>query len=109
MTPTSRNKRDDPILSGILFQQYLFSVDLNRNHSVTNNRHIDFEENNAFELRVQASDGAQPPMTAHAKLLIEILDVNDNAPEISVTSLKHTVKEDASIGTAIALVSILDK
>ena len=39
MTPTSRNKRDDPILSGILFQQYLFSVDLNRNHSVTNNRH----------------------------------------------------------------------
>uniref|UniRef100_A0A3B4UZE1 Cadherin domain-containing protein n=1 Tax=Seriola dumerili TaxID=41447 RepID=A0A3B4UZE1_SERDU len=60
-------------------------------------------------MRVQASDGASSPLTSHAKLLIEILDVNDNAPEISVTSLLNTVKEDASIGTAIALVSVFDK
>uniref|UniRef100_A0A3Q2P1C2 Cadherin domain-containing protein n=1 Tax=Fundulus heteroclitus TaxID=8078 RepID=A0A3Q2P1C2_FUNHE len=69
-------------------------------------RNIDFEENNAFEIRVQASDGGPSPHTSHAKLLIEVLDVNDNAPEITVTSLLNT---DASIGTAIALVSIFDK
>uniref|UniRef100_A0A3B5AMI9 Cadherin domain-containing protein n=1 Tax=Stegastes partitus TaxID=144197 RepID=A0A3B5AMI9_9TELE len=67
------------------------------------------KENNAFEIRVQASDGASSPLTSHAKLLIEVVDVNDNAPEISVTSLLNSVKEDASIGTAIALVSVLDK
>ncbi|KAL3973011.1 small nuclear ribonucleoprotein F [Sarotherodon galilaeus] len=77
--------------------------------TVTNKRNIDYEESNAFELRVQASDGASSPLTSHAKLLIEVLDVNDNAPEISLTSLLNTVKEDASVETAIALVSIFDK
>ncbi|XP_062250273.1 protocadherin alpha-8-like isoform X8 [Platichthys flesus] len=86
----------------------LFSID-EKTGTVTNKKNIDFEENNAFEIRVQASDGALSPMTSHAKLLIEVIDVNDNAPEISVTSLLNTVKEDASIGTAIALVSVLDK
>ncbi|KAF3693896.1 Protocadherin alpha-C2 [Channa argus] len=72
-------------------------------------QHIDFEEYNAFEIRVQASDGASSPLTSHAKLLIEVLDVNDNAPEISVTSLVNIVKEDSAVGTAIALVSVFDK
>ncbi|XP_047196501.1 protocadherin alpha-8-like [Hippoglossus stenolepis] len=89
-------------------QTDLFSID-EKTGTVTNKKNIDFEENNAFEIRVQASDGASSPMTSHAKLLIEVLDVNDNAPEISVTSLLNTVKEDASIGTAIALVSVFDK
>ncbi|XP_035016906.2 protocadherin alpha-10-like [Hippoglossus stenolepis] len=89
-------------------QTNLFSIDA-KTGTVTNKKNIDFEENNAFEIRVQASDGASSPLTSHAKLLIEVLDLNDNAPEISVTSLLNTVKEDASIGTAIALVSVFDK
>ncbi|XP_038556112.1 protocadherin alpha-9-like [Micropterus salmoides] len=89
-------------------QTDLFAVD-EKTGTVTNKKNIDFEENNAFEIRVQASDGASSPMTSHAKLLIEVLDVNDNAPKISVTSLLNTVKEDASFGTAIALVSVFDK
>ncbi|XP_040904739.1 protocadherin alpha-10-like [Toxotes jaculatrix] len=89
-------------------QTDLFDID-EKTGTVTNKKNIDFEENNAFEIRVQASDGASSPLTSHAKLLIEVLDVNDNAPEISVTSLSNTVREDASIGTAIALVSVLDK
>ncbi|XP_026212885.1 protocadherin alpha-8-like [Anabas testudineus] len=86
----------------------LFAID-EKTGTVTNKKNIDFEENNAFEIRVQASDGAASPLTSHAKLLIEVLDVNDNAPEISVTSLLNSVKEDASMGTAIALVSVFDK
>ncbi|XP_033181290.1 protocadherin alpha-10-like [Mastacembelus armatus] len=89
-------------------QTDLFAID-EKTGSVTNKKNIDYEENNAFEIRVQASDGASSPLTSHAKLLIEVLDVNDNAPEISVTSLLNAVKEDASIGTAIALVSVFDK
>ncbi|XP_069026644.1 protocadherin alpha-8-like isoform X5 [Embiotoca jacksoni] len=85
----------------------LFAID-EQTGTVINKKNIDFEQNNAFEIRVQASDGASSPLTSHAKLLIEVLDVNDNAPEITVTSLLNTVKEDASIGTAIALVSVFD-
>ncbi|XP_042371540.1 protocadherin gamma-C3-like, partial [Plectropomus leopardus] len=70
---------------------------------------IDFEEYQAFEIRVQASDKGSPPMAAQCKVLIEVLDLNDNIPEITVTSLINSVKEDAKIGTAVALVSVLDR
>ncbi|XP_040903705.1 protocadherin alpha-3-like isoform X12 [Toxotes jaculatrix] len=70
---------------------------------------IDYEENPAFEIHAQASDRGQPPMSTHCKVLVEVVDLNDNAPEITVTSLMNTVKEDAEVGTAIALVSVLDK
>ncbi|XP_077589331.1 protocadherin alpha-4-like isoform X15 [Stigmatopora nigra] len=77
--------------------------------TVTNKQRIDFEKTNAFELRIRASDGGASPLTSHAKLLIEVLDVNDNEPEITVTPLLKTVREDATIGTAVAIVSVLDK
>uniref|UniRef100_A0A4W6BMG0 Cadherin domain-containing protein n=1 Tax=Lates calcarifer TaxID=8187 RepID=A0A4W6BMG0_LATCA len=70
---------------------------------------IDFEERKAFEIRVEASDKGQPPMSAHCKVLVEVVDLNDNPPEISVTSLHNTVKENADVGTVVALVSVLDK
>ncbi|XP_019730263.1 protocadherin alpha-4-like [Hippocampus comes] len=89
-------------------QTNMFSID-EKTGTVTNKENIDFEKATAFELRIRASDGGASPLTSHAKLLIEVLDVNDNEPEISVTSLLNTVKEDASIGTAIAIVSVLDK
>uniref|UniRef100_A0A3B3BYZ0 Cadherin domain-containing protein n=1 Tax=Oryzias melastigma TaxID=30732 RepID=A0A3B3BYZ0_ORYME len=89
-------------------QKDLFSIDP-KTGTVTNVKNIDCEEKNTYEIRVQASDGASSPLTSHSKLLIEVVDVNDNAPEISVTSLLNSVKEDVSIGTAIALVSVFDK
>uniref|UniRef100_A0A7N8WVD7 Cadherin domain-containing protein n=1 Tax=Mastacembelus armatus TaxID=205130 RepID=A0A7N8WVD7_9TELE len=96
-----RKKGQDRVLD-------LFQIDSNTGViSVRGN--VDYEENPAFEIHVQASDKGQPPMSAHCKVLVEVLDVNDNAPEISVTSLLNAVKEDASIGTAIALVSVFDK
>uniref|UniRef100_A0A3B5AM92 Protocadherin 2 alpha b 5 n=1 Tax=Stegastes partitus TaxID=144197 RepID=A0A3B5AM92_9TELE len=70
---------------------------------------IDYEERKAFEIRAEARDKGQPPMSAHSKVLVEVIDVNDNAPEITVTSLLNTVNEDAVVGTAIALVSVLDR
>ncbi|XP_076594797.1 protocadherin alpha-2-like isoform X20 [Chaetodon auriga] len=70
---------------------------------------LDYEETAAYEVRVQAMDQGTSPRSAHAKLLIEIIDVNDNAPEISVTSLMTPVKEDAELGTIVALVTVSDK
>ncbi|XP_060904162.1 protocadherin alpha-2-like isoform X14 [Labrus mixtus] len=70
---------------------------------------LDYEETPAYEVRVQAKDQGPTPRSAHAKLLIEIIDVNDNAPDISVTSLMTPVKEDAELGTIVALVTVSDK
>ncbi|XP_038843864.1 protocadherin alpha-2-like [Salvelinus namaycush] len=70
---------------------------------------LDHEENPAFEIRVQAKDKGNPPRSAHSKVLIEILDFNDNTPEIEITSLAIAVKEDAEKGTAVASLSIGDK
>ncbi len=86
----------------------IFDIDPNTG-VITVKGNIDFEENNAFEIRAQASDKGQPPMSTHCKVLVEVLDINDNEPEITVTSLLGTVKEDASIGTAVALVSVIDR
>uniref|UniRef100_A0A4W5QKR6 Cadherin domain-containing protein n=1 Tax=Hucho hucho TaxID=62062 RepID=A0A4W5QKR6_9TELE len=86
----------------------VFYIDPNTG-TITVQGEIDFEEHPAFEIRAQASDRGQPPMASHCKILVEVVDLNDNAPEITVTSLLDTVKEDAKEGTAIALVSILDK
>ncbi|XP_029134902.2 protocadherin alpha-2 isoform X16 [Labrus bergylta] len=70
---------------------------------------LDYEETPAYEVRVQAKDQGPTPRSAHAKLLIEIIDLNDNAPEISVTSLMTPVKEDAELETIVALVTVSDK
>uniref|UniRef100_A0A3Q4MGQ8 Cadherin domain-containing protein n=1 Tax=Neolamprologus brichardi TaxID=32507 RepID=A0A3Q4MGQ8_NEOBR len=42
-------------------------------------------------------------------LIIKVLDVNDNPPEIEVTSLSNTVPEDSKLGTVISLLSVKDK
>ncbi|XP_053371768.1 protocadherin alpha-13-like isoform X3 [Clarias gariepinus] len=70
---------------------------------------IDYEETSAIELRVQARDKGSPPKSAQCKLLVEILDENDNAPEILITPLLESVKEDTKPGAAVALVTVSDK
>ncbi|XP_070819192.1 protocadherin alpha-8-like isoform X17 [Chaetodon trifascialis] len=70
---------------------------------------LDYEESNAYELRVQATDQGASPRSGYSKVLVEVLDVNDNAPEISRTSLMSPVKENAEIGTVVALVTVTDK
>ncbi|XP_037833224.1 protocadherin alpha-3 isoform X9 [Kryptolebias marmoratus] len=70
---------------------------------------LDYEDTPAYEIRVQAKDQGASPRSTHAKLLIEVTDVNDNAPEISVTSLMTPVREDAQLGTIVALITVSDK
>ncbi|XP_072558086.1 protocadherin alpha-8-like isoform X6 [Paramormyrops kingsleyae] len=69
---------------------------------------LDFEKNNAHEIRAQAKDKGHNPRAAHCKILVEVIDVNDNSPEIQITSLLNTVKEDVARGTIIALISVVD-
>ncbi|KAF7647717.1 hypothetical protein LDENG_00167890 [Lucifuga dentata] len=47
-------------------------------------------------------------MEGHCRLQIDILDVNDNIAEIVLTSEPQSVREDASSGTVVALLSARD-
>ncbi|XP_055782687.1 protocadherin alpha-13-like isoform X36 [Salvelinus fontinalis] len=70
---------------------------------------VDFEENEMYSLNVQASDKGQPPMTTDCRVIVKIQDVNDNRPQIEVTSLSNTVSEDSKPGTVISLISVTDQ
>ncbi|XP_049442713.1 protocadherin gamma-C3-like [Epinephelus fuscoguttatus] len=93
---------------GRLNRDYKFALNENTGE-ITVKGNIDYEENQAHEIRVQARDRGTPPRSAHGKVLVEVIDVNDNAPEILVSSLMSPVKEDAEIGTAVAMVTVTDK
>ncbi|KAL6474017.1 hypothetical protein MHYP_G00175780 [Metynnis hypsauchen] len=70
---------------------------------------LDHETSSAAEIRVQARDNGHTPRAAHSKVLIEIIDVNDNVPKISVTSLQNNVKEGSLNGTMVALITVKDE
>uniref|UniRef100_A0A4W6BZQ4 Cadherin domain-containing protein n=1 Tax=Lates calcarifer TaxID=8187 RepID=A0A4W6BZQ4_LATCA len=70
---------------------------------------VDYEEHTAYDIRVQARDRGTPSRSVHGKVLVEVTDVNDNIPEIIITSLMSPVKENAEIGTVVALVTVTDK
>ncbi|XP_054073044.1 protocadherin alpha-2-like isoform X8 [Rissa tridactyla] len=70
---------------------------------------LDFETVAFYDLHVKATDKGTPPLSGHCKVVLEVLDVNDNAPEVWVTSLSVPVSEDAAVGTVVALLSVSDR
>nr|XP_048717681.1 protocadherin gamma-B1-like isoform X30 [Caretta caretta] len=74
---------------------------------ITNTRILDFEDTHKYMLGVEARDGGG--QSAHSKVQIEILDENDNAPELTFTSVSSPVAEDSVPGTVIALIKVRDQ
>ncbi|XP_056358032.1 protocadherin alpha-13-like [Oenanthe melanoleuca] len=70
---------------------------------------VDYEDTPSYEIQIEATDKGTPPLSGHCKVVLEVLDVNDNAPEVWVTSLSVPVSEDASVGTVVALLSVSDR
>ncbi|XP_047911077.2 protocadherin alpha-C1-like isoform X6 [Anser cygnoides] len=62
-----------------------------------------------LEMLIEARDKGAFAMSSTAKLLVEITDVNNHGPEITIASLSSPIPEDAVPGTVIALLSIMDK
>ncbi|KAM5299003.1 protocadherin alpha-5 isoform 8-T8 [Ctenodactylus gundi] len=70
---------------------------------------LDYEDSDSYEIDINAVDRSTFPLTGHCKVIVKVLDVNDNNPEIAITSLFLPVKEDAPLGTVIALISVFDR
>ncbi|NWR35233.1 PCDGK protein, partial [Tachuris rubrigastra] len=82
-----------------------FVMDAKRG-TITLKEGLDFEDTRGYTLLVEARDGGG--LVAHCKVEVEVLDVNDNAPEITILSLSSPVPEDAPSGTVVALLNVHD-
>uniref|UniRef100_A0A8U7P5B8 Protocadherin gamma-C3 n=1 Tax=Corvus moneduloides TaxID=1196302 RepID=A0A8U7P5B8_CORMO len=70
---------------------------------------LDFEEATVYEIEVEAKDMGSPTMEEHCSVVVEITDVNDNAPEVILTSFSSTLSEDALPGTVVAVIHVRDR
>ncbi|KAM4748244.1 protocadherin alpha-C2-like [Rhinophrynus dorsalis] len=86
----------------------LFNID-SQSGEIRVNGLVDYEKASAYEIYVQATDKGSVPMAGHCKVLVEIIDANDNAPEIVVTSNYSPIAENAKEGTVVALMSVTDQ
>ncbi|XP_006866294.1 PREDICTED: protocadherin alpha-6-like [Chrysochloris asiatica] len=84
-----------------------FSMDPNTGEIIIQGN-LDFEQINLYKIRVDATDKGHPPMAGHCTVVVKVLDKNDNAPQIELTSVSSPVREDAQIGTVIALIRVSD-
>ncbi|XP_016061064.1 PREDICTED: protocadherin gamma-A11 isoform X3 [Miniopterus natalensis] len=68
---------------------------------------LDFEKYRFYEMEIQGQDGGG--LWTTAKVLITVVDVNDNAPEITIMSSANSVLENSPPGTVIALLNVQDQ
>ncbi|KAM6924070.1 protocadherin gamma-A1-like isoform 16-T16 [Xenentodon cancila] len=67
---------------------------------------VDYEKDKKYEIMIEAVD--QGGLTDSSKVLIDILDVNDNEPVINVMSFSSPIPEDSPVGTTVAIINIID-
>ncbi|KAM5214036.1 protocadherin gamma-A2 isoform 30-T30 [Hipposideros larvatus] len=68
---------------------------------------LDYEDAKFHEIDIEARDG--PGLLTRMKVIVTVLDVNDNAPEFYMTSATSSVSEDSPSGTIIALFNVHDR
>ncbi|KAM9311558.1 protocadherin alpha-3-like [Gastrophryne carolinensis] len=70
---------------------------------------VDFEMVQMYEIQIDAVDNGDIHLVGHCKVLVSVIDVNDNPPEMMVTSLASPVLENSPQGTTVAIISVHDQ
>ncbi|XP_060936052.1 protocadherin gamma-A11-like isoform X4 [Limanda limanda] len=68
---------------------------------------IDYEKVSSYEMQISAKDGLG--LVSYVTLIIEVTDINDNAPVISLKSLTNPIPENASPGTEVGIINVQDR
>ncbi|XP_048371978.1 protocadherin beta-16-like [Sphaerodactylus townsendi] len=68
---------------------------------------IDYEEERNYAINIKATDGGG--LSAYCKVMVEVEDRNDNAPEVTLTSLTSPLPEDSPLDTVVALFRVTDQ
>ncbi|XP_057166229.1 protocadherin beta-8-like [Ursus arctos] len=70
---------------------------------------LDREQESELRLTLTAQDGGSPPRSGIAQIYIEVVDINDNAPEFEQPLYRVQVPEDSPVGFLIVTVSATDE
>ena len=62
----------------------------------------------SYELEIEASDGGTPPKRNTSRLLIKVLDDNDNNPSFVRKEYSVSIKEDVAVGTSLLKIEAHD-
>ncbi|XP_053285326.1 protocadherin beta-15-like [Pleuronectes platessa] len=68
---------------------------------------IDYERESSYEMQISAKDGLG--LASYTTLIIEVTDMNDNAPVISLKSLTNPIPENVSPGSEVGIVNVQDR
>ncbi|XP_062250317.1 protocadherin beta-15-like [Platichthys flesus] len=68
---------------------------------------LDFEIDSKHEMRIDAKDGYG--LSSDSKVMIDIIDVNDNAPVVYLKSLTNPMPENVSPGTEVGIINVQDR
>uniref|UniRef100_A0A8B9GNJ1 Cadherin domain-containing protein n=1 Tax=Astyanax mexicanus TaxID=7994 RepID=A0A8B9GNJ1_ASTMX len=83
----------------------IFDVNANNGEIMVRGQ-IDFEKARHYEIHIQATD--EGGLTDSCKMLVDVLDVNDNIPSVNVLSMSKTIIENSKPGTVVAMLNIQD-
>ncbi|XP_066507613.1 protocadherin gamma-A12-like isoform X7 [Hoplias malabaricus] len=67
---------------------------------------VDYEKHKQFKIKVKAKDHGG--LTDTSEVMIDVIDLNDNAPKITIMSFSSAVSEDAAPGTVMAMINVQD-
>lgn len=65
---------------------------------------LDFEVCKDYYITVEAWDNGNPPLSTATMIVIDLMDVNDNAPMFDQDIYNVLISEDASIGQTVTRV-----
>ncbi|XP_061786273.1 protocadherin alpha-C2-like isoform X6 [Nerophis lumbriciformis] len=88
--------------------QNMFSLNQD-NGEVRVKEMINYEDLKVYEMEVIASDKGVNSLSSQCKVIIQVTDMNDNHPEISIKSFLSPMNENTPVDTVIAVVSVSDK
>ncbi|XP_061581329.1 protocadherin beta-16-like isoform X26 [Cololabis saira] len=67
---------------------------------------IDYEKGRLYELYVKVVD--QGGLSDACKVIVEVIDINDNPPSINVMSKSNALSENVSPGTVVTMLNVQD-
>ncbi|XP_057705635.1 protocadherin alpha-C2-like [Corythoichthys intestinalis] len=70
---------------------------------------LNYEDFKIYDMEVIATDKGVDSLSGQCTIKIQVEDMNDNHPEISIKSFQSPISENIDIDTVIAVVSVSDK
>ncbi|KAL1139416.1 hypothetical protein AAG570_006400 [Ranatra chinensis] len=85
----------------------LFGVEPRSGHLTLASR-LDYETAQRHSLVISATDAGEPPLSANLTVLLEVQDVNDNAPVFERTEYSVPVSESLPVNSQVVQVTAVD-